>query len=35
VIENPDTIFTEKKKKDRYYERNLEVVKASMNTLPY
>jgi len=29
LIENPDTNFTEKNKKDRYYERNLEVVKAS------
>jgi len=29
LIENPDTDFTEENKKDRYYERNLEVVKAS------
>ncbi|MDD5099020.1 MAG: hypothetical protein PHP35_01645 [Candidatus Colwellbacteria bacterium] len=29
LIENPNTDFTEENKKDRYYERNLEVVKAS------
>jgi len=29
LIENPDTNFTEKNKKDRYYKRNSEIVEAS------
>jgi hypothetical protein len=29
LMENSDTNFTEENKKDRYYERNLEVVNAS------